>query len=132
MIDERFIIDDWGVRNILGVIEPIPVKSSNHAIQVKEFLNKNWGQFNEQKCLIQRLKNENKELKRINKELCGSWGKVKKVLDSNGYNKIVCPLCNGDLRESRQVAYPNGEVYYEFDCNECSFSGRIRKGNLYE
>jgi hypothetical protein len=53
-------------------------------------------------------------------------------LDRNGYNKIVCPLCEGDLRESRQVAYPNGEVYYEFDCTECSFSGRIRKGNLYD
>lgn len=59
-------------------------------------------------------------------------GKCIMKLDRNGYNKIVCPLCEGDLRESRQVAYPNGEVYYEFDCNECSFSGRIRKGNLYE
>ena len=53
-------------------------------------------------------------------------------LDKNGYNKIVCPLCNSDLEESRQVAYLNGEVYYEFDCTECDYSGRIRKGNLYD
>ena len=53
-------------------------------------------------------------------------------VDRNGYNKIICPLCNSDLEESRQVAYPNGEVYYEFDCVKCDYTGRIRKGNLYD
>ena len=58
--------------------------------------------------------------------------KQKLPQDRNGYNKIVCPLCSSELEESRQVAYANGEVYYEFDCTKCGFEGRIRKGNLYD
>lgn len=54
-----------------------------------------------------------------------------KQVDENGYNQISCPKCNSELEFSRQIAYPNGEVYFEFDCCECDFYGRIRKGNLY-
>lgn len=54
------------------------------------------------------------------------------VLDKNGYNKIVCPECGGDLEYSRFIGYVNGEQYEEFDCTQCDFTGRIRKGNLWD
>lgn len=54
------------------------------------------------------------------------------VLDKNGYNKIVCPECGGDLEYSRFIGYMNGEQYEEFDCTQCDFTGRIRKGNLLD
>lgn len=69
MNNYRFIIDDGRICDILGFIEPIPVVSSHQAIKVRDLLNKNWEQFNEQKCWINRLKNENRELHRINGEL---------------------------------------------------------------
>ena len=53
-------------------------------------------------------------------------------IDKNGYAQISCPQCNSKLEYKRQVAYPNGEVYFEFDCDNCDFEGRIREGNLYE
>ena len=57
----RFIIDESGVRDIFGFIEPIPVISSYQAIQVRDLLNNNWEQFNKQKCLIKRLRNQIKK-----------------------------------------------------------------------
>ena len=51
--------------------------------------------------------------------------------DKNGYNKIICPLCGSDLKYSRFIGYMNGEQYEEFDCTQCDFTGRIRKGNLW-
>lgn len=52
--------------------------------------------------------------------------------DKNGYNQISCPVCNSCLYYSRQITYPNGEQYFEFDCSDCNFTGRIKKGNIYE
>ena len=52
--------------------------------------------------------------------------------DKNGYNKITCPVCGSDLEYSRFVGYMNGEQYEEFDCTQCDFTGRIRKGNLWD
>lgn len=55
-------------------------------------------------------------------------------MDRNGYyvcNGVSCPKCKARLEECREVAYANGEVYIEFDCVECDFTGRLRKGNLY-
>ena len=71
------------------------------------------------KELVDSLMSENEQLRQINE-------------DKNGYNEISCPICNSKLIYSRQVAYPNGEVYFEFDCNNCDFTGRIQKGDLYE
>lgn len=56
--------------------------------------------------------------------------------DRNGYNVcdgVICPVCGSKLEECREVAYPNGEVYKEFDCTnpKCDFVGRLRKGNLF-
>lgn len=51
-------------------------------------------------------------------------------LDAHNYNKIVCPVCGFDLKFIREVAYDDGEVYLEFDCTDCEYGGRIRKGNL--
>ena len=56
-------------------------------------------------------------------------------IDRNGYpvcNGVTCPHCDSRLQECREVAYPNGEVYIEFDCTKCDFTGRLRKGNLYD
>ena len=74
LIEKRFIIDDWRVRDIMGFIEPIPVTSDDQAKKVCDLLNKNWEQFNKQKCLLQKLQNENKKLRKINKDLCGRIG----------------------------------------------------------
>lgn len=52
--------------------------------------------------------------------------------DRNGYYVIPCPVCGGDLEYSRFIGYINGEQYEEFDCTECDFTGRIRKGNLWD
>ena len=54
------------------------------------------------------------------------------IEDKNGYNRISCPLCNSCLYYSRQITYPNGEQYFEFDCSVCNFTGRIRMGNIYD
>lgn len=78
-LDKRFIIDynnDKCIRDILGVIEPIPLISSDQAIAVRDVLNANWEQFNKQKCLIQKLRNENKRLHRINGELHHRLGEL--------------------------------------------------------
>lgn len=66
---DRFFIDDGYIRDILGFIEPIKFISLHQGISIRNLLNKNWEQFNEQKCRIQRLKGENKNLHRINGEL---------------------------------------------------------------
>lgn len=73
---ERFIIDNDCIRDILGFIEPIPIISMHQAIKVRDLLNRNWEQFNEQKCLIKRLRLQNKELHKINGELCRRIGDV--------------------------------------------------------
>ena len=52
--------------------------------------------------------------------------------DKNGYNKITCPVCGSDLEYNRFICYMNGEQYEEFDCTQCDFTGRIRKGNLWD
>ena len=71
--------------------------------------------------LLNDLAEENNHLKRTEKEL---------PKDKNGYNKIICPKCGSDLKYNRFIGYMNGEQYEEFDCTQCDFTGRIRKGNL--
>lgn len=73
----RFFIDNRQICDSMGFIEPIQINSTYHGVQVKNLLNKNWEQFNEQKCLIQRLSNQNKKLLKINKELNRRIGEVK-------------------------------------------------------
>lgn len=87
--------------------------------QLREQNNKYVIMMNNNAHLNEMLKEENEQLRQINE-------------DKNGYNEISCPVCKSKLMYSRQVAYVNGEVYFEFDCTNCDFVGRIRKGNLYE
>ena len=87
--------------------------------QLRKQNNKYVIMMNNNAHLNEMLKEENEQLRQINE-------------DKNGYNEISCPVCKSKLMYSRQVAYVNGEVYFEFDCTNCDFVGRIRKGNLYE
>ena len=55
VLDKRFIIDNLDnecIRDILGVIEPFKITPSHQIDEVCNVLNKNWEQFNKQKCLI--------------------------------------------------------------------------------
>lgn len=76
MIENRFKIDNGFIYDVLGFIEPIPFISMYQAIEVRDLLNGNWSEFNEQKCLIQRLRNENRILHRINGELHHRLGEL--------------------------------------------------------
>ena len=72
VLDKRFVIDNLDneyIRDILGVIEPFKITPSDQIDEVCNVLNKNWEQFNKQKCMIKRLENQNKELYRINGKL---------------------------------------------------------------
>ena len=51
-----------------------------------------------------------------------------------GYPLIVCPECGSELTYSRYVGFMNGDAYHEYTCtnNECDFTGRIFKENIFE
>jgi hypothetical protein len=53
----------------IGFVEPMEFVSMHQGITIRNLLNKNWEQFNEQKCWIQRLTKQNKELHKINGKL---------------------------------------------------------------
>lgn len=82
---DRFFIDNGKIRDILGFVEPIEFTSMHQGIVVRNLLNKNWEQFNIQKCRIQRLRKENKRLHKINGELHRRVHKANKCLYVNGF-----------------------------------------------
>lgn len=68
-MSERFEVEHGKVVDIYAMIPPINCNSTYHAMLIRDLLNKNWGQFNEQKCIIKRLELQNKKLHKINGEL---------------------------------------------------------------
>ena len=79
------------------------------------------------------LKNNSLKIANENKRLMEELTNINKDLMSGGYPLILCPLCGGELEYSRSVGYPfSDRLYYEFDCKDCDYTGRLFKGKMSE
>ena len=90
-------------------------------------------QINLLTSLNDELRKHSQQVSKENTRLREELTNINKDLMEGYYPLIACPLCGGELKYSRSVSYPfTDRLYYEFDCNDCDYTGRIYKGEISE